>query len=558
MPPGLTNPLVPNPADGHHCDTDGLVVNGEYLVYYILGGTSEHTSYVQLMRSTDGINWTGPQTVLTAPDYLVSPTFLNEEGSIFCWYVDSPGCSASSSTVHRRSSTDGVNWGSEVDVDMGLAGYVIWHFDIQRTPEGYAMVIAAYPSGGSCGQCSLFFAGSTDGLVWEVEPHPLLTANPLGWDNAEIYRSTFLINDEDLRIWYSARNTNGSWWVGYTEGTVQDFLDQKASWWDSGHGEMSYTTEKARSGSHGLETVGGPVSPQLFKILNGTYSANLYIYDDLSVTPSLMSLLRLWDYGNATYLLHAIGVGIWQGSSETHYTTHNENWSYTPTTMDRTEGWHKLTIRTRDAVCDLYVDGTWVRSLDVLDEQDIQGISLDSYHGGTSWFDDVFVHAPAEPEPEAAAGPEQSPGIELVTFQATGRNQAVLLQWETALEVEVVGYHLWRSEEEAGEYARITSDPLPGEGDPQTGAVYEYTDSDVTNGQRYFYKLECLKTVGPGDFYGPEAAGPGPVPWSTASANTVYRGGHLPSASLRVNLAMALLVPLTLSVLLGKKRARRG
>jgi hypothetical protein len=302
VPPGLTNPLAPNPADGHHCDTDALLVGDELFAYYILGGTSVHTSYVQLQRSPDGVNWTGPQTVLTAPDYLVSPTFLSMGDEVHMWYVDSPGCSAPTSTVHRRVSPDGINWGAEEDVAMPLPGHVIWHFDIQKTPDGYAMVVAAYPEGRNCGASSLYFAESADGMTWTVDPRPLLTPNPFGWDNACIYRSTFLMEGDALSIWYSARNTNGSWGVGYTEGRLETFWSQQQmSVWDSGQGGVAFTDTHARSGEQGLEALGGTVSPQLFKNLSGTYCAHAWIYDDLAVTSSLMALLRLWDHGNPSY-----------------------------------------------------------------------------------------------------------------------------------------------------------------------------------------------------------------------------------------------------------------
>ena len=443
VPPGLTNPLVPNPPDGHHCDTDVVRVGDELFVYYMLGGTSVHTSFLQLMRSSDGVNWSGPTTVLTHPDYLVSPTFLDLEGQVHCWYVASAGCSASSSTVHRRSSTDGIGWGAEQDVSMSLPGQVIWHVDIQQTPDGYAMVCAAYPEDASCGATSLYFAESTDGLVWSVDPRPLLTPNPFGWDNSCIYRSTFLKEDETLSIWYSSRNTDGSWHVGYTEGTLNAFWEQQHSVWDSGRGELAFTTDHARSGDYGLETTGGTVSPQLFKNLSGAYCANMWIYDDLAVTPSLMALLRLWDNGTPTYPLHAIGVGIWQGSSETHYTTHTEGWSYTPTTLERTEGWHRVSLCNRTTFCDLLVDGTWVRSLDVLDEQDIKGISIDSYHGGTTWFDDVHVHPMADPEPEVVAGQEQNPpwtagAANTLSTNGSGRRGSLGANWALCLLVPLL------------------------------------------------------------------------------------------------------------------------
>jgi len=405
VPPGLTNPLAPNPADGHHCDPDMVLFDNQMFFYYMLGGTSTGTSHLRLFRSSDGVHWTGPETVLTAPDFLVSPTFVEVGGELVCWYIDSPGCSANYSTVRQRVSPDGLHWGTAATVEMALPGYVIWHMDIRPTPGGYAVLAAAYPSAAGCGQTSLFFGESADGLHWNLDPRPLLEANPMGWDNAQIYRSTFVVNGDDLRIWYSACKNDGAWRVGYTEGGLEDFW-RPDSPWDSGRGQMAITGEHARTGEKGLVMTGGS-APQLLKDLNGLFAAHAWIYDDLAVTPGLMSLLRVWDPGTPEYPLHAIGVGIWQGSSETHYTTHTEGWNYTVTGVPRSSGWHKLTIRASADRCDLFLDDAWVRSLEILDEGNLTGISLDSFLGGTSWYDDVYAHPVTDSEPGVSAGEEE-------------------------------------------------------------------------------------------------------------------------------------------------------
>lgn len=46
--------------------------------------------------------------------------------------------------------------------------------------------------------------------------------------------------------------------------------------------------------------------------------------------------------------------------------------------------------------------------------------------------------------------------VVLAYFSARHLGTDVLVWWETASEVDHEGFHLWRSEAEAGEYARIT------------------------------------------------------------------------------------------------------
>ena len=96
--------------------------------------------------------------------------------------------------------------------------------------------------------------------------------------------------------------------------------------------------------------------------------------------------------------------------------------------------------------------------------------------------------------------------VDLVSFTATGFEDHVLLEWETASEIDNAGFHLWRSETQDGEYFRITEDLIPAEGGLTWGAEYEYDDFDVEAGLIYYYKLEDIDYSGVSTFHGPVSA----------------------------------------------------
>ena len=96
--------------------------------------------------------------------------------------------------------------------------------------------------------------------------------------------------------------------------------------------------------------------------------------------------------------------------------------------------------------------------------------------------------------------------VDLVSFTATALENHVILEWETASEIDTAGFHLWRSETNGGEYARITDYLIPAEGSPSWGAEYEYDDLDVEPGRTYFYKLEDIDYSGDSTFHGPVRA----------------------------------------------------
>jgi len=96
----------------------------------------------------------------------------------------------------------------------------------------------------------------------------------------------------------------------------------------------------------------------------------------------------------------------------------------------------------------------------------------------------------------------------LAFFTATGHDGYVLLEWETASEIDNAGFNLWRSEAEAGSYAKLNADLIPARGGPTTWASYSYVDDAIINGVTYWYKLEDVDVHGASTFYGPVSATP--------------------------------------------------
>ncbi|MCS7287078.1 MAG: hypothetical protein NZ653_08095 [Anaerolineae bacterium] len=109
--------------------------------------------------------------------------------------------------------------------------------------------------------------------------------------------------------------------------------------------------------------------------------------------------------------------------------------------------------------------------------------------------------------------------VTLVSFTAAPQGQSVLVQWETASEVNMLGFYVWRSTEEGGNYTRI-SDLIPAVGDI-VGAIYQFVDTAVGPGQTYFYRLEAVETTGASQFYGPVSVTV-PVPTPTPGPSPTF------------------------------------
>ena len=98
--------------------------------------------------------------------------------------------------------------------------------------------------------------------------------------------------------------------------------------------------------------------------------------------------------------------------------------------------------------------------------------------------------------------------VELMSFSATGLDDAVLLEWQTGSELDNMGFHLYRSPSEEGPYEQVTESIIPGLGSSPVGASYSYRDTGLVNGTTYFYKLEDIETTGATELHGPVSATP--------------------------------------------------
>ena len=120
--------------------------------------------------------------------------------------------------------------------------------------------------------------------------------------------------------------------------------------------------------------------------------------------------------------------------------------------------------------------------------------------------------------------------VTLASFTAIGEDEVVWIEWETATELDNSGFYVWRSQTEEGAYNRI-SPLIPSEGDPLTGAFYEYEDNDVDNGTRYWYKLETIDLGQASEFFGPVSAIPAePTPTGTITLTNVATHTPTPTA----------------------------
>lgn len=235
-PIGLTNPVVLPDSNAYLSDPDMVADSDDHLWLYfrtVVAGQN----VIKVVRSNDGVSWGGATQVIAVPSHqLVSPAVVRgaPQAPWQMWSVNAGplGCSAPSTTVERRTSSDGLGWGAPYAVDLVQPGQTIWHIDVQWIParSEYWALYNTYPNGWTCLTNSLYLARSADGKRWTTYPSPVATAGVIPAFKHLIYRSTFMTNPKATRVklWMSgaaySQNTGYVWQTATVTTLVSDLL----------------------------------------------------------------------------------------------------------------------------------------------------------------------------------------------------------------------------------------------------------------------------------------------------------------------------------------------
>ena len=220
-PNGLKNPIIKPPYGGFYADPE-LVYNddtNELWLYYKSydGGAAEVK--LSLLRSSDGVHWTKPQSLISWSGKSTegrSYSIVKQHHNWDLWYQRGNKVYR----VEHRHSNNGLSWSSPSNVTFTHNAQP-WHLQVRYIPnmKEYWMLFCAskngvnYTSPGG----SLYLAKSADRENWVTMERPVLTVNPHGWDSDRIYRSTFVYDPSTgvIHLWYSARS-RFQWYTGYT------------------------------------------------------------------------------------------------------------------------------------------------------------------------------------------------------------------------------------------------------------------------------------------------------------------------------------------------------
>jgi hypothetical protein len=96
--------------------------------------------------------------------------------------------------------------------------------------------------------------------------------------------------------------------------------------------------------------------------------------------------------------------------------------------------------------------------------------------------------------------------VEIQSFTATGEADVIRLDWETASEVDNLGFNLYRAESFTGVRTKLNNELIPAVPGSNQGAVYDFTDTTPARGITYYYWLEDVSINYNTAIHGPETA----------------------------------------------------
>jgi uncharacterized repeat protein (TIGR02543 family) len=223
VPTGLHNPIDSHGASDWFSDPSLLVLNNQLWCYY-RSSDPPSGDRIYVKTSSNGVTWSERTQVLTGSiNSLQSPAVEKVGSTYYMWVVD---ITPSPNKVVRRQSTDGLTWTNPIDItQIGSLppGKEPWHLSVKyvSSASGYWMLLTDCDIGTNTVGAQMIFASSADGLSWVIKDGVFLDAGASGsWDESQIYRSTFLVSGNTLRIWYSAHNVAEAYHIGYTTASI--------------------------------------------------------------------------------------------------------------------------------------------------------------------------------------------------------------------------------------------------------------------------------------------------------------------------------------------------
>ena len=228
LPYGLTNPIVGRFVEWstHYSDPE-IIKNGDTIeLWYRQSDKRKKLSRILRKVSTNLIDWSDEEVIFeygTGGYGFGAPTIVLLNGEYNIYYKTD--MYINNDLYVLRKSKDLIHWTDPVTVNFEYGeeweNFNAWHVEIRYINGKYYSLNMAYPNIEGT-DAVLFAFDSEDGINFR-NPVKVIEPTEFGFDNKNIYKSSFAIKDENIWLFYSAFNDRKESYIGLLIGP--NFMD---------------------------------------------------------------------------------------------------------------------------------------------------------------------------------------------------------------------------------------------------------------------------------------------------------------------------------------------
>jgi hypothetical protein len=233
--PGL-NPLTPAPPYGYNDDPDILWDQERKLfrLHYLETMLPDSQNLIRL-TSADGSVWrkeTAFHDTIDNAAFMLSPAFVKTPAGYSLFYVD-----RQTQHAYYLKSADGTTWNKNARAWLPIAineGFKCWHLDVIPGDEWYYILVNGWifspgdrqPNDPTLRSQKLFIGRSRDCIAWQWQNEAILDTAEFKNNSQKIYRSTGLVFNNTLVVWFSYKKLDFRWGIAVKKFNLDElFVD---------------------------------------------------------------------------------------------------------------------------------------------------------------------------------------------------------------------------------------------------------------------------------------------------------------------------------------------
>jgi hypothetical protein len=223
------NPLVKEPLYDHNNDCD-LYFNSidDHFYLYYLETMRPDSENVVLLKSKDFITWSDPETIIRynikeEGNFMLSPAVTKYKEDYFMFYT----IQRDELVVEYMKSESCNSWSKDniFEAKLILPDFLKpWHVDVFKGDDNLYYMLLSCINRGDFKDQSLYLATSHNLEDWFFLEEPIIKNTPSFYNAKSLYRSSGLVSNKSIYIWFSFADNENKWHIGSMKKRLDDIF----------------------------------------------------------------------------------------------------------------------------------------------------------------------------------------------------------------------------------------------------------------------------------------------------------------------------------------------